>query len=121
MSAGSLCRRLLTLLALCLCVLPAAAQDAEDEVGNWLIYNGTLRFADRWSVFTEAQLRLYEMASNPQEAFVRTAGQYNLNPNALVALGYRPAEVTRMLSSLDTAGLSTEALIREALRQVHSG
>lgn len=41
--------------------------------------------------------------------------------SALIALGYRPAEVTRMLSSLDTAGLSTEALIREALRQVHSG
>jgi Holliday junction DNA helicase RuvA len=40
--------------------------------------------------------------------------------SALIALGYRPAEVTRMLSSLDTAGLSTEALIREALRQVHS-
>jgi Holliday junction DNA helicase RuvA len=41
--------------------------------------------------------------------------------SALIALGYRPAEVTRMLSSLDTAGLSTEALIKEALRQVHSG
>jgi Holliday junction DNA helicase RuvA len=41
--------------------------------------------------------------------------------SALLALGYRPAEVTRMLSRLDTAGLSTEALIREALRQVHAG
>ena len=41
--------------------------------------------------------------------------------SALLALGYRPAEVTRMLGSLDTAGLSTEALIREALRQVHPG
>jgi hypothetical protein len=26
-----------------------------------------------------------------------------------------------MLSRLDTSGLSTEALIREALRQVHAG
>jgi len=41
--------------------------------------------------------------------------------SALLALGYRPAEVTRMLGSLETAGLSTEALIREALRQAHSG
>ena len=41
--------------------------------------------------------------------------------SALLALGYRPAEVTRMLSRLDTATLSTEALIREALRQVHAG
>jgi Holliday junction DNA helicase RuvA len=41
--------------------------------------------------------------------------------SALIALGYRPAEVTRMLSTLDTSGLTTEALIKEALRQVHSG
>lgn len=41
--------------------------------------------------------------------------------SALLALGYRPTEITRMLSSLDTAGMSTEALIREALRQVHAG
>jgi Holliday junction DNA helicase RuvA len=41
--------------------------------------------------------------------------------SALLALGYRPAEVSRMLSRLDTSGLSTEALIREALRQVHAG
>lgn len=41
--------------------------------------------------------------------------------SALLALGYRQNEVTRMLGSLDTTGLSTEALIREALRQVHAG
>jgi Holliday junction DNA helicase RuvA len=41
--------------------------------------------------------------------------------SALLALGYRPAEVQRLLGSLDTSGLSTEALIKEALRQVHSG
>jgi Holliday junction DNA helicase RuvA len=40
--------------------------------------------------------------------------------SALLALGYRQTEISRMLSSLDTASLSTEALIREALRQVHA-
>jgi holliday junction DNA helicase RuvA len=39
---------------------------------------------------------------------------------ALLALGYKPAEVTRMLEGLDVANLSTEQLIREALRQVHT-
>ncbi len=34
---------------------------------------------------------------------------------ALLALGYKPAEVTRMLADLDTARLGAEELIREAL------
>ena len=75
-------------LSIALAPTSAKAQTASDEWGNWLIYNGTLRFTDRWTVFTEAQLRLYEFASNPQEAFVRAAGQYDFTPNAMVGLGY---------------------------------
>lgn len=41
--------------------------------------------------------------------------------DALVALGYRPAEAGKMLAKLDAAALSTEELIREALRQAHRG
>ena len=39
---------------------------------------------------------------------------------ALQALGYRAAEVNRMLKDLDTAGMNSEQLIREALKRVHS-
>ncbi len=35
---------------------------------------------------------------------------------ALVALGYRPAEVTRLLKSVDPEGIGTEELIRRALQ-----
>jgi Holliday junction DNA helicase RuvA len=38
---------------------------------------------------------------------------------ALLALGYRPAEASKMLRDLDAARLTTEELIREALRRVH--
>lgn len=38
---------------------------------------------------------------------------------ALLALGYKPAEVVKMLKSLDTEALGTEELIREALRSAH--
>lgn len=41
--------------------------------------------------------------------------------SALQALGYRTAEVNRMLKDLDTAGMNSEQLIREALKRVHSG
>jgi Holliday junction DNA helicase RuvA len=38
---------------------------------------------------------------------------------ALLSLGYRPAEVVKMLQDLDAVRLTTEELIREALRRVH--
>lgn len=40
--------------------------------------------------------------------------------DALLALGYKPAEAERMLRGLDAEQLGTEALIREALRRVHA-
>ena len=38
---------------------------------------------------------------------------------ALLALGYKPGEVVRMLKDLDGVRLSTEDMIREALKRVH--
>lgn len=38
--------------------------------------------------------------------------------SALVALGYKPPEVTRLLKAVTTEGASTEELIRKALQQV---
>jgi Holliday junction DNA helicase RuvA len=40
---------------------------------------------------------------------------------ALLALGYKPVEISRMLKNLDVARLTTEELIKEALRQAHAG
>jgi Holliday junction DNA helicase RuvA len=40
---------------------------------------------------------------------------------ALLALGYKSSEISRMLKNLDPAKLTTEELIREALRQAHPG
>lgn len=39
--------------------------------------------------------------------------------NALLTLGYKPAEVLKMLKTFDAQSMSTEELIREALRQTH--
>lgn len=40
---------------------------------------------------------------------------------ALIALGYKPQEVARMLKDLDATDGTTEALIREALKRAHTG
>jgi len=71
---------------------PAAAQNPEDELGNWLIYNGTVRFSQEWSIFTEGQIRLWEPVSNVNELLARAAAHYNLTPDALVGLGYLRAD-----------------------------
>ena len=72
--------------------VPVQAQDSEDELGNWLIFNSTVRFSDRWSVFTEGQVRLWEVASNLNEWLVRAAGHYDFSPQAMIGLGYLRAE-----------------------------
>ena len=51
----------------------------------------------------------------------RASGAEGEAHGALMALGYRPAEATRMLADLDTVRLGAEELIREALKRVHAG
>ncbi len=70
-----------------------------------------------------AERLLVEMADRLPQA---TAGAMpgsgddaNAAYGALIALGYKPTEVTRMLKSVDAASLGTEDIIREVLRQVH--
>lgn len=48
-----------------------------------------------------------------------TAGAESEAQHALIALGYKPAEVLRMLKSLDVSTMPTEEIIREALRRAH--
>lgn len=65
--------------------------------------------------------RLGDALDDSTEAHTPSGQSASEAESALLALGYRQGEVTRLLSSLDTAGLSTEALIKEALRQAHVG
>ena len=93
-----------------------AQEDAEDELGNWLIWNGTVRFSDRWSMFTEAQLRLWEVTSNVNEWFVRAAGHYDLSEKAYVGLGFMYDES----SPFDDGTEGTENRIYEQFTIKHS-
>jgi hypothetical protein len=64
------------------------AEDAEDKLGNWIGVNSTVRFSDHWSIFGQGELRLWEPASNLHEILWRLAGHYDINPIAMVGLGY---------------------------------
>ena len=73
-----------------------------------------------------AERLLLEMADRLPEALggdavalpARSAAEGEAH-GALLALGYKPGEVVRMLKDLDTVRLSTEEMIREALKRVH--
>ena len=70
-----------------------------------------------------AERLLVEMADRLPAEGVETiggsSGEANEAYGALIALGYKPTEVTRMLKSVDVASLGTEDIIREVLKQVH--
>jgi Holliday junction DNA helicase RuvA len=57
-------------------------------------------------------------AASPQ---ARPAGAEGEAQGALLALGYKAAEVARMLKDLDMENSTAEELIREALRRAHKG
>ena len=64
----------------------------EDQLGNWLIYNGTFFVSQHWFIFTEAQLRLWEVASNLNETLLRVSGHYAFNHDVALGGGYLRAD-----------------------------
>jgi hypothetical protein len=61
---------------------------AQDGVGNWLMYFGEKKLDTQWSLHTEAQLRLFEVGSNPEQLLLRTGVNYRVHPNYMVTAGY---------------------------------
>ena len=72
--------------------------------------------ADR--LLLEMKDRLPESLGTDAAAFPARSKSEGEAHGALLALGYKPGEVVRMLKDLDGV-LSTEEMIREALRRVH--
>jgi Holliday junction DNA helicase RuvA len=73
-----------------------------------------------------AERLLVEMADRLPEALGRDvaalparSGAEGEAHGALLALGYKPTEIVRMLKDLDGVRMTTEDLIREALKRVH--
>ncbi|GLU44336.1 DUF2490 domain-containing protein [Allomuricauda sp. NBRC 101325] len=65
-----------------------AQQPGEDELGAWYMYFGTNKVSERFSVHTEAQLRLYETTNNFNQLLLRTGLNYHINPEAIATAGY---------------------------------
>lgn len=84
--------RLIT-CALLLAPLATVAQQlpesrvAERNDNLWLVGAGQVRFTDKWSSYTEVQLRRADQGRKPQQSVLRLAANYHLGPNFQLGAG----------------------------------
>lgn len=64
------------------------AQTGENKWGSWLMYFGTNRISEDFSIHSEVQYRNYEILDNFNQLLLRTGLNYHFAPNATATLGY---------------------------------
>lgn len=68
--------------------LQAQTRQFTSNQAVWLAYSGDHKFADKWGVHLEAQLRRAEFMSIPQQDLVRAAINYHISNEVFVSAGY---------------------------------
>lgn len=63
-------------------------QNAEESLGNWLMYFGTHKLNEKYSLHYETQLRNYEIVSNFNQLLPRVGLNYHINKNTSITTGY---------------------------------
>jgi hypothetical protein len=72
-----------------LAALPNASVAQQNEFGNWLMYFGTNRLTDDWSIHSEVQYRNHTIEPvNIEQLLLRTGLNYHLTKNAILTAGY---------------------------------
>ena len=63
-------------------------QNVEENLGSWLMYFGTHKFSEKYSLHYETQLRNYEIVSNFNQLLPRVGLNYHIDKNTSVTAGY---------------------------------
>ena len=63
-------------------------KSAENELGNWLMYFGTHKISEKYSLHYETQLRNYEVISNFNQLLPRVGLNYHIDESSIVTAGY---------------------------------
>ncbi len=70
-------------------LIPLTMFSQEDKVGNWLMYFGTNRISDKFSIHTEIQFRNHTLTPNNTEQWLlRTGLNYHFSEKAFATAGY---------------------------------
>jgi hypothetical protein len=64
------------------------AQDPEQKLGNWIGATTNIRFAPKWILFLQGEVRTWEFASNLNELLWRAAIHYDFSKKINGAIGY---------------------------------
>lgn len=74
--------------------------------------------AERLVIELRDRLDVYDSAASSITLIKSTAAERSVDDaqSALIALGYKPAEATRMVQGVDSKGLDTENIIRQCLQ-----
>ena len=76
-------------LILLLFLLPVFIFAQEDKTGNWLMYFGTNKVSDKFSIHTEIQYRSHTLAPiNIEQLLLRAGVNYHFSDKAFVTAGY---------------------------------
>lgn len=76
-------------ISLILLILPFSLLAQQEEVGNWLMYFGTNKISDKYSIHTEIQYRNYTITpNNTEQLLLRTGLNYHFSDRATVTAGY---------------------------------
>ena len=76
-------------ISLLLLILPFSLLAQQEDVGNWLMYFGTNKISDKYSIHTEIQYRNYTITpNNTEQLLLRTGLNYHFSDRATVTAGY---------------------------------
>lgn len=62
--------------------------NGEDELGIWYLYFGTFKVAEKWSIYSEAQLRYFETGGNFNQLFLFAGANYHFNDRTIANVTY---------------------------------
>ena len=64
------------------------SRQSTDNLNGWFMYFGDHKFADKWGLHAEVQLRRNNVITDNQQLLLRTGINYHLNSNVFFTAGY---------------------------------
>jgi len=69
-------------------ILPFLVNGQQDELGNWVMYFGTNKLSDKYSLHTEFQYRNHKVGPSVEQLLPRIGLNYHFQSNGILTGGY---------------------------------